>query len=207
MTGRPAAWAVGWVVGPGAVSIVIVGSEFRGRLGRRDRSENGRPFLLLEGSQGVPLSRRRTCPDLAPCRLDAGRLSWLHRAGPSATLDKSSSVVRGSYGACPERVNDAEGPGLRGTTVLAGSAGGGRRNLPPFRASTRCFHSSGITARGDARYRGLPPAGRVAGTCLRFPATAKCFHSSGTTVHARPRDHVPARLSRGAWSAVIGIQR
>ena len=54
---------------------------------------------LREGSQGVPLSRRRTCPDLAPCRLDAGRLSWLQRAGPSATLDKSSSVVRGSYGA------------------------------------------------------------------------------------------------------------
>ena len=39
--------------------------------------------------QGSPLSRRRTCPELAPCRLDAGRLSWLHRAGPSATLDKA----------------------------------------------------------------------------------------------------------------------
>ena len=49
----------------------------------------GRPFLLGRVSKGVPLSCRRTCPDLAPCRLDAGRLSWLQRAGPSATLDKN----------------------------------------------------------------------------------------------------------------------
>jgi hypothetical protein len=48
-----------------------------------------RPFLLGRVSKGVPLSCRRTCPDLAPCRLDAGRLSWLQRAGPSATLDKN----------------------------------------------------------------------------------------------------------------------
>ena len=47
--------------------------------------------------RGVPLSCRRTCPDLAPCRF-VGRLSWRHRAGPSATLDKSSSVVGGCYG-------------------------------------------------------------------------------------------------------------
>ena len=98
MTGRPASWAVGSVVGAGAVSIVIVGSRSVRRLGATGPVGNGRPFLLREGSQGVPLSRRRTCPDLAPCRLDAGRLSWLHRAGPSATLDKSSSVVRRSYG-------------------------------------------------------------------------------------------------------------
>ena len=38
-----------------------------------------------------------TCPDLAPCRF-VGRLSWLQRAGPSATLDKSSSVVLRCYG-------------------------------------------------------------------------------------------------------------
>ena len=64
---------------------VIVG---RGRTGgiREDPSCGGR-------ASGVPLSRRRTCPDLAPCRRPAGRLSWLQRAGPSATLDKNYSVA------------------------------------------------------------------------------------------------------------------
>ena len=56
-------------------------------VGRRDRI--WQDPSCPEGSEGVPLSRRRTCPDLAPCRLDVGRLSWLQRAGPSATLDKS----------------------------------------------------------------------------------------------------------------------
>ena len=56
--------------------------------GRAAGPEMTRPFLLGRVSKGVPLSCRRTCPDLAPCRLDAGRLSWLQRAGPSATLDK-----------------------------------------------------------------------------------------------------------------------
>ena len=107
MTGRPASSAVGSVVGAGAVSIVIVGSRSVLRLGGDGTGGNGRPFLP-EGSQGVPLSRRRTCPDLAPCRLDAGRLSWLHRAGPSATLDKSSSVVRRSYGPKACSVNAPE---------------------------------------------------------------------------------------------------
>ena len=58
----------------------------------------------------VPLSRRRSCPDLAPCRLDAGRLSWLQRAGPSATLDKSSSVVCGCYGRAARDVNEPARP-------------------------------------------------------------------------------------------------
>ena len=46
--------------------------------------------LRCEGSQGSPLSRR-----LGPARswhlagVAAGRLSWLQRAGPSATLDKA----------------------------------------------------------------------------------------------------------------------
>ncbi len=66
---------------------------------RRGDRGCGRPGLSRsKGSpKGVPSSRRRTCPELAPCRRRAGRLSWLHRAGPSATLDKSSSVVRGCY--------------------------------------------------------------------------------------------------------------
>ena len=58
------------------------------RVDRAAGPDMGRPFLLGRVSKGVPLSCRRTCPDLAPCRLDAGRLSWLQRAGPSATLDK-----------------------------------------------------------------------------------------------------------------------
>ncbi len=59
------------------------------RVDRAAGPEMTRPFLLGRVSKGVPLSCRRTCPDLAPCRLDAGRLSWLQRAGPSATLDKN----------------------------------------------------------------------------------------------------------------------
>ena len=58
------------------------------RVDRAAGPDMTRPFLLGRVSKGVPLSCRRTCPDLAPCRLDAGRLSWLQRAGPSATLDK-----------------------------------------------------------------------------------------------------------------------
>ena len=59
------------------------------RVDRAAGPDMTRPFLLGRVSKGVPLSCRRTCPDLAPCRLDAGRLSWLQRAGPSATLDKN----------------------------------------------------------------------------------------------------------------------
>ena len=68
-----------------------VGSSvpYRMRVGRAAGPDMTRPFLLGRVSKGVPLSCRRTCPDLAPCRLDAGRLSWLQRAGPSATLDKN----------------------------------------------------------------------------------------------------------------------
>ena len=74
--GEPA--GVAWVIGP-----------LSNRVGRAAGPDMTRPFLLGRVSKGVPLSCRRTCPDLAPCRLDAGRLSWLQRAGPSATLDKT----------------------------------------------------------------------------------------------------------------------
>ena len=70
--------------------------------GRAAGPEMTRPFLLGRVSKGVPLSCRRTCPDLAPCRLDAGRLSWLQRAGPSATLDKNLFSC-GAHGAPPSR--------------------------------------------------------------------------------------------------------
>ncbi len=63
----------------------------------RGTGMHGTTLIARRGLRGVPLSRRRTCPELAPCRLRAGRLSWLHRAGPSATLDKRSSVVGGCY--------------------------------------------------------------------------------------------------------------
>ena len=49
--------------------------------------ETGRPFPE-EGSGTDPLSRRRSCPDLAPCRRRRRSVVGLHRAGPSATLDK-----------------------------------------------------------------------------------------------------------------------
>src|SRR6185369_16184985 len=65
------------------------GFGHRSPIERTDRAagpDMTRPFLLGRVSKGVPLSCRGTCPDLAPCRLDAGRLSWLQRAGPSATL-------------------------------------------------------------------------------------------------------------------------
>src|SRR5437773_5735942 len=65
--------------------------------------ENQEALPLRKGLDGAPLSRRRTCPELAPCRLDADRLSWLQRAGPSATLDKRSSVVGELWASTPQR--------------------------------------------------------------------------------------------------------
>ena len=86
------------VVGGVSVSVVMAWSPgVRGVARRGDRY--GRTSLIASrGLRRVPLSRRRTCPELAPCRHRAGRLSWLQRAGPSATLDKRSSVVRRCYG-------------------------------------------------------------------------------------------------------------
>src|SRR4029077_7954676 len=80
------------------------GSRGRGeKLGRHGRlrsrrcrvgswTGNEKAPSAAEGPSGLTLSRRKTCPELAPCRLEAGRLSWLYRAGPPATLDKRSSV-------------------------------------------------------------------------------------------------------------------
>jgi hypothetical protein len=61
--------------------------------GSGDRDRKREDPSCRKGPRRGPLSCRRTCPELAPCRRIAGRLSWLQRAGPSATLDKSSSVV------------------------------------------------------------------------------------------------------------------
>ena len=58
---------------------------------RRQDAARGSDALVAsrELRTECPLSRRKTCPDLAPCRRRAGRLSWHRRAGPSATLDKA----------------------------------------------------------------------------------------------------------------------
>src|SRR5439155_18289099 len=74
---------------------------------------HGKTLPLRKGLEGAPLSRRRTCPDLAPYRLDAGRLSWLQRAGPSTTLDKHSSVVGGIMGQHAAASIGGSGPGRR----------------------------------------------------------------------------------------------
>ena len=89
--GRPAGMAS--VIGPLWNGSAATGPEWE------------RPFLLGRVS-GSPLSCRRTCPDLAPCRLDAGRLSWLQRAGPSATLDKT---LFGCGAMVPHRGRDEQG--------------------------------------------------------------------------------------------------
>ena len=77
---------------PGTITTIAgTGTEgFSGDGGRAPRDRGTGDRLGREGGlrRGVPLSCRKTCPDLAPCRRDAGRLSWLQRAGPSATLDK-----------------------------------------------------------------------------------------------------------------------
>src|SRR6188472_1873753 len=77
-----------------------------------------------KGPRGCALSRRRTCPDLAPCRLEAGRLSWHQRAGPSATLDSAVRLWPGSYEASPRVVKAAAGPD--GTVTGRGSSSVGR---------------------------------------------------------------------------------
>ncbi len=86
------------VVGGVSVSVVMAWSPgVRGVARRGDRTD-GTSLIASRGLRRVPLSRRRTCPELAPCRHRAGRLSWLQRAGPSATLDKRSSVVGDATG-------------------------------------------------------------------------------------------------------------
>ena len=69
-----------------------------------------RPFLRGRVSERCLISQE-DLPGFGTLPARAGRLSWLHRAGPSATLDKSSSVVRGSYGPKVCGVNAANGPG------------------------------------------------------------------------------------------------
>src|SRR6478609_6782228 len=99
------------LVGAGRISMAMVVLREAREVPRNRRTDDR---LWTEGGlrRGVPLSCRRTCPDLAPCRF-VGRLSWLHRAGPSATLDKSSSVVCGCYERRPRPVNAVATPFTR----------------------------------------------------------------------------------------------
>src|SRR6186713_3197864 len=104
------------VLGTDGVSIAMV---ILRDAGERSGPGYGRPSWTDRGPRREdPLSCRMTCPDLAPCRC-VGRLSWLQRAGPSATLDKSSSVVCGCYGLAGPGVNDAPPDGLREATRRA----------------------------------------------------------------------------------------
>ena len=142
---------------------------------------NRKTLPAAEGSQGVPLSRRRTCPDLAPCRLDAGRLSWLHRAGPSATLDKSSSVVRGIV------------RGGRGKCQRAGRRGSGEHGPVsgrPGNASTQaelqCIHAR------------LPLNRRVSPT--QFNACAEPRFRRGRPLIARPEESIERPMPTGVCS-------
>ena len=87
----------------GKISLLDVARrQRRAAGGSGDRDRKREDPSCRKGPRSGPLSCRRTCPELAPCRRDAGRLSWLQRAGPSATLDKSSSVVRASCPSEPE---------------------------------------------------------------------------------------------------------
>jgi hypothetical protein len=122
---------------------------------------------------------------LAPCRLDAGRLSWLQRAGPSATLDKHSSVVGGIM------AQDAEAStGVRSV----GWAGFAERRpivSAPSRTGSRCRVS--VRSGGGPR----PPA-RIAAT--RTPGTK-----------GRPRMSLSPPMAESAtpsvWSSIQAARR
>src|SRR5262245_59812346 len=87
---RPAGSRAASVAAGVARSMAMTDDPFRvgGRTG------NEKDPSTRKGPQGIALSRRRSCPELAPCRLCAGRLSWLQRAGPSATLDSALQLAR-----------------------------------------------------------------------------------------------------------------
>ena len=114
--------------------------SYSGRLVSASGPGYGRIACGRKGApKGGPLSCRRSCPDLAPCRLHAGRLSWLQRAGPSATLDKSSSVVGGCYGRPARGVNAGAGERARsqpgreqGVRDAPSGLAAPRRRLPPI---------------------------------------------------------------------------
>ncbi len=82
----------------------------------------------VEAPKRPLISQVAACPDLAPCRRRAGRLSWLQRAGPSATRDKCSSVVAGRVRLADERRNQSGVP--TGRQTLASRPG---RSLPTAR--------------------------------------------------------------------------
>src|SRR5690349_18394736 len=88
--------------GMGSVSVVIVGSSGPCRDSRvahagvgsaGDRLETERPFLPEGPRREVPYRAGEPARNWHLAGVAAGRLSWLQRAGPSATLDKSYSVA------------------------------------------------------------------------------------------------------------------
>src|SRR4051794_6425036 len=91
------------VVAGGGVSIaMVVSGGVGGWLGAGGR---GTGWSGRGAPKGGSLIVQDDLPGLGTLPI-VGRLSWLQRAGPSATLDKSSSVVSGCYESRAEAVNE-----------------------------------------------------------------------------------------------------
>ncbi len=127
------------------------------------------------GSEGSSLISQEDLPGLGTLPTRAGRLSWLQRAGPSATLDKSSSVVRGCYGRVArdrqraERVRRVVACRHRFSSHPDRNLGAPSRNVVPYPANA--------TVEADS-------CGRLSGHASR---------AAGRSVRDRPRQGVRRR--------------
>src|SRR3954464_9308869 len=128
---------------------------------------------------GAPYLAGKTCPELAPCRLCTGRLSWHRRAGPSATLD---SAIR----LCADP-----------TEVPAGASSSTSRDACP----TIC----GDARPPRALRRRHPPGRRVRRT--RLPALPWAFTHGGRVPGVDPRGERQRRRVRGRPRRRAGVLR
>jgi hypothetical protein len=161
-----------------------------------------------------PLSRRKTCPELAPCRPRAGRLSWHRRAGPSATLDKA---LFGCTGMMPDdsqtrnpmkvpgRVSDASyanprrghaSPRVSGVRPPYLPELAWRRGASPVMALAR----STLAVRRPAPVDPAPLLGRFASFAVRpavaDPRRARPFFAVRRSMFAISVDHEPRDVRR-----------
>ena len=115
------------------VRSVMFGLRYRASTRRCQGTDSDDLIGTRVSGGSVPYLAGGTCPDLAPCRRRVGRLSWLRRAGPSATLDKS-----------PLRLWRDDGPSASDPATVRGSRGR-RRGAGP-RPRTYPRHMTDETA-------------------------------------------------------------
>ncbi len=224
------------VVGEGRVSVVTVGSPgIAARRGWRGAGTgtDGTTLIASRGLRGVPLSRRRTCPELAPCRLRAGRLSWLQRAGPSATLDKAlfgcGRMLRAGpsgrqagvlVGRRPWR-NEGETAAAAGGGAAAGARPGGpeRGRGPVARRPARCRGPSPVAVGRQidvGREQATSEPGRPQGPCPRRQK-ATCLAAGWQRATDQTAEASPVAVGRhplvgakpggcGAWPGPGGLR-